>query len=102
MMDDDDLDFYEDGPYCDHDEYEVSWEGRATCDRCHHSWWLTAAQHAEHDRFMAEWHEQYDRAMRRETHWFWRWCDAVVRWARDLFRPKPRLAAADCDGEIPF
>ena len=43
-------------PECDHEDYEVNWEGRAFC-RCGHSWWLSADQIAAQERAEREYVE---------------------------------------------
>ena len=96
----DDLDF---GPWsepevCDHEEYDVDWEGRATCDFCRQSWWLTAEQHEAWDRMVAACEDAYERERLRERNplWrFWRW----------LLRQKPRWQGRiipEPNDEIPF
>jgi hypothetical protein len=51
---------------CDHEEYDVDWEGLATCDSCHHSWRLTPSELAAHDRRQRQIDRDYAREMRRE------------------------------------
>lgn len=79
---------------CFHEEYESNWEGRATCGRCGHSWWLTseeiAAERANAEAYDAycqreEW-RQWREDWRRHRFAFWR------RWRK----PTP------VDDEIPF
>lgn len=85
---------------CDHEEYDVDWEGRASCNYCNHSWWLTHDELIAYDEAMARWHADYDRQMRRENSRFWRtidWLKGVPSRIRQQFRrPQP------IDDEIPF
>lgn len=88
---------------CDHEEYEVDWEGRATCNSCHETWWLTAEQYDAYLKSESEWAAEYDRMQRRERSRFWR----MLRAARGCLRrimPKPRRLSARAvnDDEIPF
>ena len=89
---------YDDEPEeeCWHEDYEIDWQGDATCERCGHMWTATADQIAS-ERLR---NEAYDEHCRREerrerlARWFgwmrlWRWR-----------RRKPRPAEID-DG-IPF
>lgn len=98
-------DDYDDEPReddCDHDEYEIDWEGRAQCYRCGHSWWASSKQIAaqeEHERQYQEWVEQQRRPWYRFKEWI-RSDAADVWWClRRLFTPQKRRAL---DDEIPF
>lgn len=84
---------------CDHTEYEVDWEGRATCD-CGKSWWLTGEQYNAHMMAEAKWAEEYDRMQRRENAWWmrlYRWCR---RWV--FIRPFGNAQGPFTGDEIPF
>lgn len=88
--------------YCDHEEYEVDWNGRASCDFCHHSWWLTSAQHDLYLEAEARWAADYDKAQRRERSWWmraWRRLETLsARWPI-----RRRTFGGVClDDEIPF
>lgn len=98
-------DYYDDDPdeeLCDHDDYDADFNGRATCYRCGHSWYLTAEQiAAEHER-QAAYDEHCQKQARRER---WRALTAPFRWAwyRVLDRVASRLAIKSLhDDEIPF
>lgn len=87
---------------CDHDEYDVDWEGRATCARCHANWWLTSDEHAKYIDEEARWAEAYDAMQRRENSWWWRAWVWLQRWRP---KPKPKYGFAQrdsLDDEIPF
>lgn len=66
---------YCDGPdeeECDHEEYEIDWEGRAECSRCQETWWPSAeiVRMREIAALRAERH------WRRYNSWYmrtWRW-----------------------------
>jgi hypothetical protein len=95
-------DFYDpvDEDPCDHGEYDVDWEGRATCARCRESWWLTPEQHAAYIDAETQWHEEFDRRMRLESAWWyraWRWLKSLM--PRLRYRIKP---GQQPDDEIPF
>ncbi len=78
---------------CFHEEYEADWEGRASCDRCGHSWWMTSEQIAA-DRAHSDSYDAYVRSeMRKE--WIASWFRPLAFWRR--WR-KPRLI----DDEVPF
>ena len=59
------------GEDCDHEDYEISWEGRATCGRCSHSWWASRDQIEADDRWRQEYAEYEAEQHRLETVW-WR------------------------------
>lgn len=92
---------YGDEPACDHEDYEVDWNGRATCDRCHEGWNLTAEEFTAYQEVEARWHEEYDAMQRRESSWWFRaWC-----WMQTYLphRRPPCFAQRDrLDDEIPF
>lgn len=80
---------------CYHEEHEITWEGRATCNRCGNTWWATA----DEIRFQREASEAYDAYCRREERRE-RWRQ-VREWFRSFLprrKPKPALI----DDEIPF
>ena len=86
---------------CDHEEYEVDWEGRATCNYCREHWWMTADQLDAHHKAESEWMAEFDRIRQREESWLCR----SVDWLRALpWRIKQRLPKrkAHVDEEIPF
>jgi hypothetical protein len=87
---------------CDHEEYDVDWEGRATCDSCHHSWWLTPEEHAAYDKMMIKWAADFDRQMHREEHWFWRRWDIFMKYIRLILTPPYRVKSYNFDDELPF
>jgi len=72
---------------CYHEDYEADINGRAVCDRCGHTWWMTAAEIAaerEHvaayDKMCRKWErEEYWRAWR---DWFLRPWRRLVNWRR--------------------
>ena len=75
---------------CAHDEYEVDWEGRASCNYCRHHWWLTAAQLEAHHEAEAQFMAEYDRLRRREESRFWRtvdWLRSMTTCPFDIGRP---------------
>lgn len=93
---------YDDEPEqdCDHVEYEVNWEGRATCDCCGERWYLTADELSAHDEAQGRWMEEYDRLQRREHSRFWRtvdWLRALVK--RATTRAKKPAPIVD---DLPF
>lgn len=90
---------------CDHDEYEVDFNGRASCDYCPHSWWLTAGELRTHFEVQARWSEDYDRALRRENSRFWRavdWLRACVQRLRLLLTRRRRAQMPTLDDDLPF
>lgn len=93
---------YDDEPEidCDHDEYDVDWEGRATCSYCNEHWYLTSAELQAYDAAEARWMAEYDRMQRREHSPFWRtvwWLQALMRRAR--LRPRKPPTVVD---DLPF
>lgn len=87
---------------CYHEHYEANTEGRATCDQCGETWWLTPEE-IERER---ECHAVYDKMMRREERrQFWLWLTLWFRMPihRLLSRVWPRKACSVlADDEIPF
>lgn len=88
---------YDDPPEeeCFHEEYEADWEGRATCDRCGHSWSLTLEQIAAGRAHSAA-YDAYCRAEERRE-WVRGWVNRLAFWRR-WRKPRPALI----DDEIPF
>lgn len=86
---------------CDHDEYEIDiLSGRASCDRCQHSWWATDAQvasEAQRQADYAEWVAEQERPWSRFRRWLrrTRLAESISRWR---FERELRRA----DDEIPF
>lgn len=80
---------------CWHEEYEADINGRATCDRCGHRWWLTA----EEIRWEREREAAYDKMMRKEEWRCWRqeWINRLAFWRR--WRKRKPMSI---DDEIPF
>lgn len=88
---------YDDEPEeeCWHEEYDADWEGRATCGRCGHTWWLTSEEIAA-DRAHSEAYDQMCRREERRERW---------RQVRDWFRsflPRRKRQPPILDDEIPF
>lgn len=78
---------------CEHEGFDVDWDGRASCDRCDHHWWLDPAQLAAYQRLERE----YAREQRRYNSWYmraWRWLEERLPRRREKF---PTL-----DENIPF
>lgn len=84
-------DDYEDE--CWHEDYEADINGRATCCRCSHAWWMTD----DEIRYERERHVAYDRMMRRaeRREWIDGWVRKLAFWRR-WRKPEP------IDDEIPF
>lgn len=80
---------------CWHEEYEADWEGRATCDRCGHSWFLTSEQ-IEADRAHSEAYDRYVRRDERLEKW-----RRVRAWFRSMI-PSRRRKHVLIDDDIPF
>lgn len=86
---------YDDPPEedCIHEDYETTLEGRASCGRCGHSWWLSHEEQM-HER---EANEAYDRYCRREERREkWR---QVRAWFRGFL---PRRKPAPVVDDVPF
>lgn len=92
-------DDYADEEPCLHEEYGVSWEGRASCDYCSHHWWLNTAEMAAYERLEREYEAEHQRHLRRERSWFWR----TVRWlARWVPKRRAKFNPPMIDNDIPF
>ena len=93
-------DGYDDEPACDCIDYEVDWEGRATCGQCGNTWWPTAEE-LKRDRERRIAAERALRWMEFRDRWFG-WLDPL-RWrcARLWRRNKP-MRASIVDDDIPF
>lgn len=89
------LDDYYDDPPCDHEEWDVDWEGRIHCGRCgEHLRYATEAEMQRYAEWEREYHEQMEREERRER------LLRPWRWLRSLFvRPRKQR---ELDDEIPF
>lgn len=95
--------YYDDEPEdeCEHDEYEIDiLTGRASCDRCLHSWWATDKQVASEARRQADyadWVAEQERPWNRFKRWLrrTRLVERIRCWqfAREIRR---------ADDEIPF
>lgn len=92
---------------CEHENYEIDvCTGRAECDQCSKSWYLSAEEiDAELDR-QANYHEDCEREERRQRRLvFWRKLTLPIRWPifRMLERIWPRKSLVVLtDDEIPF
>lgn len=88
---------YDDEPEeeCFHEEHEITWEGRAECQRCGHSWWATDAEIKANKDAAASYDAYVRREMRRER--LERWFGWLAFWRR-WRRRKPLVL----DDEIPF
>lgn len=97
--DDEDRD-YEDECPCD--DYDSDWDGRATCNQCGRSFYLTPEQFAAGQRHEAEWAAYCEREERRK---FVLWISSPLRWlwhwAVGKISPRLAIKALD-DDEIPF
>jgi hypothetical protein len=78
---------------CCHEHHDLDWDGRATCHRCGHVWYLSAEDYER----MAERDRQAEKDFRREVWRMWRqdMVDRLCFWRR-WRKPK------DVDDEIPF
>lgn len=99
----DDYDDYDPERDCEHEHYEIDvCTGRAECDYCSKSWYLSSEEiDAELDR-QANYHEEMERENRRQ---WWRDKTYPVRmfFFRVLERVWPRKACSVLhDDEIPF
>lgn len=80
-----------DEPECEHDDYDITFDGHAVCCDCPARWIATADETKAWERSR----KRAERVWRRETSWYmraWRWLKA--RCAR-----KPKLII---DNDIPF
>lgn len=91
-----------DAELCDHEEFEIGWDGRAICHRCGEAWWASSAE-IEADR---HWRQEYaEWVARQERREFWRKLTYPIRWPIYwlLERVWPRKSCAVLsDDEIPF
>lgn len=89
-----------DDDLCDHDDYDVDiLDGRAHCNRCPESWYVSEEEVARQIEHQAAYHEQLERENSRQ-------------WWRDLFSPATNLLwrfkkalrhrEAIIDDDIPF
>lgn len=100
---DGDEDRYGDEPIDDcwhHDDYDADiLTGRATCNMCGHSWWMTdreVATEIEHMRAYDEWQREQHRPWNRFREWL---RGHMPRWPR---WPQRRRRAPEINDEIPF
>lgn len=73
---------------CDHEEYEINWEGRAECEQCGEVWWPSPEIVKMRELAQRIW----EREERRRNSWYmraWRW----------LTTPRQRIVP---DDDIPF
>lgn len=97
-------DYYDDEPEdeCEHEEYESDiLTGRASCDRCGHTWFLSddeIANEIERIRAYDEWQAEQERPWNR----FKRWLNStsLAAWVRR--RRFDREMASNFDDEVPF
>lgn len=80
---------------CPHEEFEISWEGRAECCQCGERWWATS----DEIRYQREASENYDAYVRREElrQRVRDFIDRIAFWRR-WWKPKPHAI----DDEVPF
>ncbi len=78
---------------CFHEDYEADVNGRATCCRCSHTWWLTSEE-IERERQL---HAAYDRMMRRKE-----WRERIARIIDTLAFWRRWRKPAPIDDDIPF
>lgn len=103
----DDYDDYDAEIECCHEHYEIDvCTGRAECDYCDKSWYLSAEEiDAELER-QANYHDDMEREERRQRRQeFWRKLTLPIRWPifRLLERVWPRKSLSVLtDDEIPF
>jgi hypothetical protein len=95
---------YDDEPEeeCFHEDYEADINGRASCCRCDHVWYLTDEEILAERAHQAAYDEMCRREERRER---WRRLTAPFRWTwyRALMPLSPRAAIKSLhDDEIPF
>lgn len=86
-------DDFDEEDFCDCSEYEIDWEGRATCDFCRRSWWATPETIRAHEEAFEQYCIGMERQERRE-----RWLGRLRRLAF-WRRRKPNTFD---DDEIPF
>jgi hypothetical protein len=99
--------WYDDGDsdVCDHDDFDVDWEGRAHCHYCPFKWWLTMEELEAHQRAKTAWELEFHRE-RRRAFWqgVWReirnWIPFPFGNGKGFFAPHHN--APDPDDEIPF
>lgn len=86
---------YDEGEWeeCDHEEYEIAWDGRAHCSHCATSWAASGAEIAAYDAFQ----RRAEIAWRREHSWYMR----AWRWLKDRFTAR-REKFPTIDSDIPF
>ncbi len=103
----DNYDDYDPEIDCNHEHYEIDvCTGRAECDYCSKSWYLSIDEiDAELDR-QANYHQEFEREERRQRrHKLWRKLTFPIRWPlfRLLERVCPRKSLSILtDDEIPF
>lgn len=78
---------------CDHEEYDVDFEGIARC-HCGHSWWLTNLELEQHAKWEAEYAEYLEREFRRDN----RFDRRILAWLKRIIQ-KRKKGIAD---ELPF
>ncbi len=66
---------------CEHEDYDITWEGRCECARCSYSWWATAEQIKAQARLEYEYAEWEVRQHRRDVVW---WRRTIVGFAAYL------------------
>ncbi|MCC6775609.1 MAG: hypothetical protein IT537_03075 [Hyphomicrobiales bacterium] len=94
----DDPDYDDDDPdpeCCWHKEYDADFNGRATCYRCGHVWYLTREEMAAEAQRQADYIDALERQERRDR-WLG-WWDRLVSWLRPS-----RWRTSPADDEIPF
>lgn len=87
---------------CEHEAYQIDWQGRAHCDRCEESWWASAAEVESFHECMRLAEAFGRRQARRER---WKKLTFVIRWPlyRLLQKLWPRKSCTVLhDDEIPF
>ncbi len=79
---------------CTHEDYEITWEGRAECQGCNHHWYPTAEEIDEYYAAMAQYYEP-------ESWWFRYW-QYVMRPINRIRQMMPRKQRTVSDDDIPF
>lgn len=81
---------YDEGPWqeCDHEDYEITWEGRAQCQNCAETWWSSPLEQ-----------KAYEEAQRRHERWFRRYNSWYMRLWRWLTERRQRVVP---DDDLPF